>query len=49
VGTWSSSSQEAVIATTGASSTQGTTDDEGLRDSSVLNTPYPTSEASPAV
>src|SRR4029079_7144569 len=34
---------------TGASRTQGTTEDDGLRLSSVLKMPYPTSEASPAV
>ena len=37
------------MATTGASSTHGTTDDDWLRDSRVLKTPYPTNEASPAV
>ena len=48
-GRWSSSTHADAIATTGASSTHGTTEDDGLRESSVLNTPYPTREASQAV
>ena len=39
VGTSPSRSQADAIATTGASSTQGTTDDDGLRLSSVLKMP----------
>jgi len=39
LGRWSSRAQAETIATTGASSTHGTTDDDGLRDSSVLKMP----------
>jgi len=39
LGRWCSSAQADTIATTGASSTHGTTDDDGLRDSRVLKMP----------